>query len=84
MLSDLVKNHADVIPTLAQGVYECRTYLHPKETADFLNKMILSRIGIRIIAEHHLALSGNNNDANFTGIVNHALSPHKVIERISP
>ena len=85
-LADLVKNHTDVIPILAKGMYECRRYLQPKQSADFLNRMILSRIGIRIIAEHHLALSMSAEcpDENYTGIVNHKLSPRKTIESIVP
>lgn len=48
----------------------------------FLDRMIRARIGIRVIAEHHLAIHHDKKD--YSGIVNHKLSPLKLLKRIVP
>jgi signal transduction histidine kinase len=40
---------------------------------------IQARIGIRVIAEHHLAL--HENIDGYSGIINHELSPQKIVIR---
>ncbi|KAI8325936.1 alpha-ketoacid dehydrogenase kinase, partial [Martensiomyces pterosporus] len=47
----------DVIPTIAQGFLECKQYMPREERATFINDLIRSRIGLRVIGEQHVALS---------------------------
>lgn len=84
VLTDLVESHSDVIPILAKGFKECIRYLNKDVATKFLDEMIQARIGIRIIAEHHLniALATPENPNNF-GIVTKNLSPKNLITTIS-
>jgi hypothetical protein len=56
-LDELVTAHAENIPTLARGFLECKKYMSSNAISTFLDGAIHSRIGIRLIAEQHLALS---------------------------
>ncbi|KAJ2732545.1 hypothetical protein IW152_003752 [Coemansia sp. BCRC 34962] len=47
----------DVIPTIAQGFLECQLYMPREERTSFINDLIRSRIGLRVIGEQHVALS---------------------------
>ncbi|KAJ2885302.1 hypothetical protein H4R27_001483 [Coemansia aciculifera] len=47
----------DVIPTIAQGFLECQLYMPREERTAFINDLIRSRIGLRVIGEQHVALS---------------------------
>jgi signal transduction histidine kinase len=86
ILAELVDSHADVIPVLARGIQECRRYLSKEEITDFLNRTIQARIGIRVLAEHHLALHRKDDDQHpyRTGIVDQRLSPFAILKRAAP
>ncbi|CAO1622282.1 unnamed protein product [Jaminaea pallidilutea] len=56
-LRELVERHRDNVPTLARGFLECRQYMSPAALSTFLDEAIHARIGIRLIAEQHLALA---------------------------
>ncbi|KAJ2513410.1 hypothetical protein GGI11_004411, partial [Coemansia sp. RSA 2049] len=47
----------DVIPTIAQGFLECKQYMQREDRTAFINDLIRSRIGLRVIGEQHVALS---------------------------
>ncbi|PIA16143.1 alpha-ketoacid dehydrogenase kinase, partial [Coemansia reversa NRRL 1564] len=47
----------DVIPEIAQGFLECKQYMPREERTAFINDLIRSRIGLRVIGEQHVALS---------------------------
>ncbi|KAJ2079661.1 hypothetical protein H4R24_003631 [Coemansia sp. RSA 988] len=47
----------DVIPEIAQGFLECKQYMPREERTAFINELIRSRIGLRVIGEQHVALS---------------------------
>ncbi|WFD05097.1 hypothetical protein MVES1_000423 [Malassezia vespertilionis] len=55
-LYDLVHDHSENVPSLASGFMECGEYMDGDKISNFLNAALHSRIGIRIIAEQHLAL----------------------------
>lgn len=57
LLDEMVASHAENIPTLARGFLECKKYMPSTAINVFLDGAIHSRIGIRLIAEQHLALS---------------------------
>ncbi|KAJ2160577.1 hypothetical protein GGF46_002173 [Coemansia sp. RSA 552] len=48
---------ADVIPEIAQGFLECKQYMPREDRTAFINELIRSRIGLRVIGEQHVALS---------------------------
>lgn len=81
MLTDLVGAHADVIPRLAKGFLECDRYMTRPAIAAWLDRMIHSRIGIRVIAEHHLAL--HHPMDNWIGIVNTKLNPISLVRDVA-
>ncbi|UZJ51488.1 hypothetical protein CBS101457_000808 [Exobasidium rhododendri] len=56
-LDEMVNLHSENIPTLARGFLECKKYMSSNAISTFLDGAIHSRIGIRLIAEQHLALS---------------------------
>lgn len=56
-LEQMVQSHAENVPTLARGFLECKKYMPSAAISTFLDGAIHSRIGIRLIAEQHLALS---------------------------
>ncbi|KAJ1563240.1 hypothetical protein HK405_000001 [Cladochytrium tenue] len=59
LLSTLVDAHMPIVPHLAVGLCEVpASHFGPKETDSFMNVMVFSRIGRRVLAEHHLALTG--------------------------
>jgi len=47
--------------------------------SDFLDRTLTSRLGMRILAEHHLAL--HNEKPNHIGIINAAMKPKYLIEK---
>ncbi|KAJ1761814.1 hypothetical protein GGH19_001846 [Coemansia sp. RSA 1807] len=47
----------DVIPAISQGFLECKQYMPSEERTSFINELIRSRIGLRVIGEQHVALS---------------------------
>ena len=55
-----------------------------QEITEFLNRTIQARIGIRVIAEHHLALHNHRDLPNCTGILHHLCSPKAVLQRAAP
>lgn len=62
VLRGLVESHADVIPMLSQGFLECKKYMNTADIQTFLDEMIRSRIGIRLIAEQVIALRAQRTD----------------------
>ncbi|WFD18090.1 hypothetical protein MCAP1_000302 [Malassezia caprae] len=95
-LQKLVDDHTEVVPTLSRGFLECGEYMDPEKITNFLNAALHSRIGIRIIAEQHLALSATANSARngdkpsparlsptSVGIVDTAMAPADVIRQSS-
>ncbi|KAI8853730.1 branched-chain alpha-ketoacid dehydrogenase [Chytridium lagenaria] len=76
-LSDLVGSHQDVIPQFL----ECGRYMTKENAAAFLDGMIHARIGIRVIAEHHIALQ--EDVPGWIGIINTRLSPSHLLKSTS-
>lgn len=56
-LQQLVIDHSDNAEVLSAGFGECGAYMDPEQIGNFLNAALYSRIGIRMIAEQHLALT---------------------------
>ncbi|XP_071551412.1 branched-chain alpha-ketoacid dehydrogenase kinase-like isoform X1 [Panulirus ornatus] len=79
-LGELLDDHKDVVTQLAAGFRECRRHIENEElVARFLDKSLTSRLGIRMLAMHHLAL--RENKPNYVGIINVGMKLKEVIER---
>ncbi|KAI9144436.1 branched-chain alpha-ketoacid dehydrogenase [Paraphysoderma sedebokerense] len=78
MLEELVEAHGEVIPKLAQGFLESRKYISPHDLRTFLDRLIHARIGIRVLAEHHIAL--HHQAPDYIGIICTALSPADLVK----
>ena len=81
MLTGLVEEHKDVIPILSKGMMECKRYISPAAVKVFLDRKIHDRIGIRVLAEQHIALHSDNH-AGYAGIINTRLNPTSLIQSV--
>ncbi|XP_072033746.1 branched-chain alpha-ketoacid dehydrogenase kinase-like [Amphiura filiformis] len=80
MLKGLLDDHKDVVTHLAEGFKECRKYIKDEALVHgFLDKMLTSRLGIRMLAEHHLLM--HEDRADYIGIVCTKLQLRKLIEK---
>ncbi|CAM4535599.1 unnamed protein product [Leuciscus chuanchicus] len=76
----LLDDHKDVVTMLAEGFRECRKHIVDETLVrNFLDTTLTSRLGIRMLATHHIALHEEN--ADFVGIICRRLSPKKIIEK---
>lgn len=73
VLAELTETHQLVIPCLAKGFKECGKYMSKSTKQDFLDKFVSARIGIRVIAEHYLALQSPR--PGWIGVINTRSSP---------
>lgn len=83
MLRELLDDHSNVVTHLAEGFKECRK--HIKDTSmikRFLDKTLTSRLGLRLLAEHHLALHEEERPG-YIGIICVNFSPKILIEKKS-
>ncbi|XP_061103582.1 3-methyl-2-oxobutanoate dehydrogenase [lipoamide] kinase, mitochondrial isoform X1 [Conger conger] len=80
LVQQLLDDHKDVVTMLAEGFRECRRHIQDENLVrNFLDTTLTSRLGIRMLATHHLALHEEN--ADFVGIICRRLSPKKIIEK---
>ncbi|KAF9457009.1 branched-chain alpha-ketoacid dehydrogenase [Collybia nuda] len=87
-LTDILDEHAPVIPSLSLGLSLSSPYLPPDQLDSFMRRMLISRISRRVLAEHHIALSnsfvGNhreNSGEPHVGIIFTGLNVRQSIER---
>uniref|UniRef100_A0AAY4CDS6 Protein-serine/threonine kinase n=1 Tax=Denticeps clupeoides TaxID=299321 RepID=A0AAY4CDS6_9TELE len=80
LVQQLLDDHKDVVTILAEGFRECRKHIQDETLVrNFLDTTLTSRLGIRMLATHHLSLHEDNPD--FVGIICRRLSPKKIIEK---
>nr|XP_023414748.1 LOW QUALITY PROTEIN: 3-methyl-2-oxobutanoate dehydrogenase [lipoamide] kinase, mitochondrial [Loxodonta africana] len=80
LVRQLLDDHKDVVTHLAEGLRESRKHIEDEKLVRyFLDKTLTSRLGIRMLATHHLALHEDKPD--FVGIICTRLSPKKIIEK---
>ncbi|KAL7977537.1 hypothetical protein Chor_009486 [Crotalus horridus] len=80
LVRQLLDDHKDIVTLLAEGLRECRKHIQDEKVIrSFLDKTLTSRLGIRMLATHHLALHEDKPD--FVGIICTRLSPKKIIEK---
>lgn len=76
----LLDDHSQVLHMLARGFKECQSRIKDKASIDnFLHRMLTSRLGMRLLIEHHLAL--RDERPNYIGIINKCMSLTKVIKK---
>ncbi|KAJ3138091.1 hypothetical protein HDU90_001569 [Geranomyces variabilis] len=86
ILEDMLSAHLVAIPRLAMGIAESALHLDPREADRFMNEMLRSRIGRRVLAEQHITLSGvfdgkECQDESFIGIVNTRCRARDVVDK---
>lgn len=80
LIRQLLDDHKDVVTQLAEGFRESRKHVQDENVIrQFLDKTLTSRLGIRMLAMHHLSLHEDNHD--YVGIICTRLSPKKVVEK---
>ncbi|XP_041096825.1 3-methyl-2-oxobutanoate dehydrogenase [lipoamide] kinase, mitochondrial isoform X2 [Polyodon spathula] len=80
LVRQLLDDHKDVVTMLAEGFRESRKHIQDEALIrNFLDTTLTSRLGIRMLATHHIALHEDNPD--FVGIICTRLSPKKIIEK---
>eukprot|EP01047_Picozoa_sp_COSAG01_P047181 COSAG01_NODE_4485_length_4983_cov_3.863432_1_plen_180_part_00 len=57
MVEALVAEHIAVIPTLGKGLSEVKSYI-PTDITPFMDRLLMTRISRRVLAEQHIALHG--------------------------
>jgi len=80
MLRQLLDDHSNVVTHLADGFKESRKYLKDEKIIKtFLDRTLTSRLGIRLLAEHHLSL--HEEKAGYIGIICVNFSPKNLLEK---
>lgn len=78
VLEHLVESHKNTIPTLAKGFYEARKYISTEKSTAILDNHLRARIGTRLIASHHIALTNPMGD-NYIGTVQTNCKPSQTL-----
>ncbi|GAV05817.1 hypothetical protein RvY_15892 [Ramazzottius varieornatus] len=79
VVSALLDDFRNVVTTLAEGFKDSRKYMPNGSLKEFLDRTLKSRLGIRLLAEQHLAL--HEDRPNFIGIININMNLRKTVER---
>ncbi|XP_071850276.1 branched-chain alpha-ketoacid dehydrogenase kinase-like [Apostichopus japonicus] len=80
LVRNLLDDHKDVVTHLAEGFRESRKHIKDETLIHrFLDRILTSRLGIRMLAEHHLALHQDRPD--FVGIICTKVFLKKVLEK---
>jgi [3-methyl-2-oxobutanoate dehydrogenase (acetyl-transferring)] kinase len=83
MLRELLEDHSDVVTHLAEGFKESRKHIKDVGMIKrFLDRTLTSWLGIRLLAEHHLALH-EEEKPGYIGIICVNFSPKILIEKKS-
>uniref|UniRef100_A0A8C0UCG0 Protein-serine/threonine kinase n=1 Tax=Cyanistes caeruleus TaxID=156563 RepID=A0A8C0UCG0_CYACU len=80
LLQQLLEDHKDMVTLLAEGLQKCWRHIQDEcLPRSFLDKTLTSRLGMQMLAVHHLVLHKDTLD--FMGIICTCLSPKKLIEK---
>ncbi|OBA19267.1 alpha-ketoacid dehydrogenase kinase [Metschnikowia bicuspidata var. bicuspidata NRRL YB-4993] len=75
VLSDFIEIHADALPTLSKGFSEVTHLLTAKKIKSFLDKHLVERISMRLIAHQHIQLTKSllsntfENGGSYNGVI---------------
>ncbi|XP_028400872.1 3-methyl-2-oxobutanoate dehydrogenase [lipoamide] kinase, mitochondrial-like isoform X1 [Dendronephthya gigantea] len=75
----LLDDHGHVVTSLARGFKGCKHQVRYGTIHSFLDKTLKSRLGMRLLAEHHIAL--REEKSNFVGCIATNLHLKTMIER---
>jgi pyruvate dehydrogenase kinase 2/3/4 len=67
-LEELLQDHLPAIPHLAAGMIDCRKHLPASAMDKFIEDILRTRIGRRVLAEQHIALSQDFRVSNADNI----------------
>ncbi|KAG8173935.1 hypothetical protein JTE90_002395 [Oedothorax gibbosus] len=84
LLQGLLDDHKDVVTQLASGFRECRKHIKNEELVrNFLDRTLTSRLGLRMLAEHHLGLHNENcgGNGNYVGVINVSMKLKDIIDK---
>ncbi|CAB4034678.1 3-methyl-2-oxobutanoate dehydrogenase [lipoamide] kinase, mitochondrial, partial [Paramuricea clavata] len=79
MVKTLLNDHRHVVTSLARGFKECKHQVAYGTIHSFLDKTLKSRLGMRLLAEHHIGLREEKSDV--VGVIVTDLRLKTVIER---
>ncbi|KAJ3182258.1 hypothetical protein HDU85_003300 [Gaertneriomyces sp. JEL0708] len=85
-VENMLDAHLVAIPRLAMGITEAAMHVAPKEADRFMNDMLRSRIGRRVLAEQHIKLSAvfdgrEHQEDGYIGIVNTRCRAQDVVKK---
>ncbi|XP_023773574.1 3-methyl-2-oxobutanoate dehydrogenase [lipoamide] kinase, mitochondrial-like isoform X4 [Cyanistes caeruleus] len=86
LLQQLLEDHKDMVTLLAEGLQKCWRHIQDEcLPRSFLDKTLTSRLGMQMLAVHHLVLHKDTvsspGQLDFMGIICTCLSPKKLIEK---
>lgn len=82
VLKELLNDHKDVVSELAAGFRECRRHIKDEELVrKYLDRNLTSRLGMRMLATHHLHLKDQTDD--HIGIINISMHLKAIVEKWS-
>lgn len=80
-VSELLEDHREIVTMLAEGLTDCRRHIQDtKLIKSFLDSTLTSRLGMRLLSEHHLMLH-DNTSPNQVGIITTNFSPKTLVEK---
>jgi len=80
LLGRLLDDHKDVVTSLAKSFHEVKGLIPYDILGSLTDRTLTSRLGIRLLAEHHIALQGEKKE-NYVGIIYMNMSPKSMVER---
>lgn len=81
VLEQLVAAHSDTIPILSRGFHEARRYISQERVSQVLDTHLRTRIGTRLLGEHHIALTHPIDNEHFIGTVQVDCTPAKILKQ---
>lgn len=80
LLSKLLDDHRDVVTSLAKAFHEVKPLIDYSILGALTDRTLTSRLGIRLLAEHHIGLQCEKKP-NYIGVIYTNMSPKSIIER---
>eukprot|EP00128_Syssomonas_multiformis_P011841 Colp12_sorted_trinity150504_noHs@3652 len=88
LVLNMMKHHRVAIPTLAKAAREISKHMTDDDLNAFLDRMLITRISRRLLAEQHIAFHRyfveKHHNEGFVGIVQQHCKPLDVINKITP
>lgn len=81
LLEQLVAAHANTVPILSRGFHEARRYIPQEQVTQVLDNHLRARIGTRLLAEHHIALTHPIDTTHFIGTVQVDCKPSTILNQ---